>query len=68
MRQKARPEAIAIRRLVEDLVDFFLLRILPLLTEVFVVVREPVHGVPQNAHYFWAHGIKPLGGFEKQNG
>jgi hypothetical protein len=53
-------EDIAIRRFVEDLVDFFLFRILSFLTEIFVVVSEPVHSVPQNAHYFWPHGIKPL--------
>jgi hypothetical protein len=63
--EKQGGEDIEIRRLVDDLVDFFFLRMPSFLTEVFVVVRQPVHGVPQNTHYFRAHGVEPLGGPEK---
>jgi tetratricopeptide (TPR) repeat protein len=42
------------------LVDLLLFGIPLLLTEVLVIVRELIHGSPEEAHQSRAHGIEPL--------
>jgi hypothetical protein len=48
------------RRLVDDLVDLFLLGVSLFLTEVLVIVRELVHESAEKANQRWTHGVEPL--------
>ena len=48
------------------LIDLFPLRIPLFLAEVLVIVRELVHGLPEEAHQRRGHGIEPLRGLEEE--